>query len=68
MNAVHLVPGRPTTLWLWMHDAPEKVVRFPIFNAGTPRFIVQDAARHFKRMAHFDCDTGLITLEKPRCA
>lgn len=54
-------------LYEWMHDTPhEKLIRFPIFTASTPQFIVQEAARRFKRMAHYDHDNGLIVLEKRR--
>lgn len=64
MKAVYLFDYRPSTLWLWMHDAPKNVVQFPLFTAGTPLFIVQEAARKYRRVAHFDNDTGFIRLEK----
>lgn len=67
MNAIYLRPAQPSMLHDWMHDVPDqKLVRFPIFHAGTPQSIVQEAARRFKRMAHYDHDNGLIVLEKRR--
>lgn len=64
MNAVHMRPGQPSTLWLWMHDCPEKCVRFPVFTHYDPEFIVRDAARHYARTANRDYKSGLISLRK----
>lgn len=50
----------------WMHSAPDKVVRFPIFNVNTPGLLIAEAAAKFNRTVHWDLDTGLVILEPRR--
>lgn len=46
----------------WLRDTPPNVLRFPIFNVNTPCTLIVEAAAKFGRTAHFDLDTGLVTL------